>query len=189
MAEAPHTGLAARIAPLGRRLLGRHARLLRATGYSMGHAVAERHEPPAPARAARRLAPVRLVSRSGPPGRAPSSGSGLGPGSTEPAWQPSATESTVLPGVSDWAAEYLFGDATSAVSSGDAWLGGAGLTPRSPEERRVSRAKRGAADVARETKILEGDERPPAPPDPERLARPRPTPPPPHAPAPDPPLS
>src|SRR3954454_17740690 len=161
MTEAPHTGLAARIAPLGRRLLGRHARLLRATGYSMGHAVAERHEPPAPARAARRLAPVRLVSRSGAPVRAP--GWASGSGSAEPAWQPSATESTVLPGVSDWAAEDLFGDATSAVSSGDAWLGGAGLTPRNPEERRVSRAKRGAADVARETKILEGDERPPVP--------------------------
>src|SRR4051795_9110912 len=161
MDDVPKTSFAARIAPLGRRLLGRHARLLRATGYSMGHAVAERHEPPAPARAARRLAPVRLVSRSGAPVRAP--GSGSGSGSAEPAWQPSTTESTVLPGVSDWAAEYLFGDAGSAVSSGDAWLGGAGLTPRSPEERRVSRAKRGAADVARETKILEGDERPPVP--------------------------
>src|SRR4051794_26885825 len=166
MDDVPKTSFAARIAPLGRRLLGRHARLLRATGYSMGHAVAERHEPPAPARAARRLAPVRLVSRSGAPLRAPAPGAGSGSASArgEPAWQPSATESTVLPGVSDWAAEYLFGDATSAVSSGDAWLGGAGLTPRSPEERRVSRAKRGAADVARETKILEGDERPPVPP-------------------------
>src|SRR4051812_25584816 len=153
MAEAPHTGLAARIAPLGRRLLGRHARLLRATGYSMGHAVAERHEPPGAARAARRLAPVRLVSRSAAPRAAP----------VGPAWQPSTTESTVMPGVSDWGAEYLFGDAASAVSSGDAWLGGAGLTPRTPEERRVTRAKRGAAEVAREARILEGDERPPVP--------------------------
>src|SRR3954453_23073321 len=99
MDDVPKTSFAARIAPLGRRLLGRHARLLRATGYSMGHAVAERHEPPAPARAARRLAPVRLVSRSGAPVRASASGSGSA--SAEPAWQPSATESTVLPGVSD----------------------------------------------------------------------------------------
>src|SRR5215218_6937285 len=126
MDDAPQTehgsGLAGLIAPVGRRVLGRHARLMRASGLRLGEAVASRHEPPEPAKAARRLAPVRLVTRApaaAPPAPAPA-----------PSWEPSSAESTVMPGVSDWAAEYLFGDAGAAVSSGDAWAGGAGLKPR-----------------------------------------------------------
>src|SRR6185295_6308855 len=110
----PTGGLARRIAPVGRRLLGRHARLMRASGRRLGEAVADRHQPPAPAVAARRLAPVRLVTRSPAPESPPVSA---------PGWEPSATESTVMPGISDWAAEYLFGDAGTAVSSGEAWMG------------------------------------------------------------------
>src|SRR5215212_10191033 len=148
------SGLAGLIAPVGRRVLGRHARLMRASGLRLGEAVAARHEPPDAAKAARRLAPVRLVTRSA----APAAGAPAAPAaaaSAEPAWQPSSTESTVMTGVSDWAAEYLFGDATAAVSSGDAWMGGAGITPRTSEERRVSRLKRGAPETARAAKILE----------------------------------
>src|SRR4051794_41851020 len=104
MDDVPKTSFAARIAPLGRRLLGRHARLLRATGASLGHAVAQRHEPPEPARAARRLAPVRLVSRSAGPAAAPASGSGPRP--AEPAGEPSPPESTLLPGGSPSAGGY-----------------------------------------------------------------------------------
>jgi hypothetical protein len=155
----PAHRLTALIAPVGQRLLGRHARLMRASGQRLGETVASRHSPPAPAVAARRLTPVRLVSRSSEalPVSAPS-------------WEPSATESTVMPGISDWGAEYLFGDSAAAVSSGDAWMGGANLEPRTPEERRVSRLKRGAPEVARETKILEADDTPPPPPR-KRLAR------------------
>ncbi len=81
-----------------------------------------------------------------------------------------------MPGISDWAAEYLFGDVGTAVSSGEAWMGGANLTPRTPEERQLSRLKRGAPEVAREAKILEADDT--APPPRRRLARqPAPTPP------------
>src|SRR5689334_1455295 len=109
MNDAPQTsgaGLAARIAPVGRRLLRRHARLMRASGLRLGEAVAARHEPPEPAKSARRLAPVRLVTRSSAPPAAPAPSAAGAPG-----WEASPTESTVLPGVSDWGAEYLFGDA------------------------------------------------------------------------------
>src|SRR4051812_20115226 len=121
MKDAPQTehgkGLAGRIAPVGRRVLGRHARLMRASGLRLGGAVAGRQDPPEAAKAARRLAPVRLVTRSPAPPAATAPAA-----SAEPAWQPSSTESTVMPGVSDWAAEYLFGDASAAVSSGDPWM-------------------------------------------------------------------
>src|ERR671931_63831 len=102
MNDVPQTehGLAARIAPVGRRLLGRHARLMRASGLRLGAAVAARHEPPAPAKAARRLAPVRLVTRSAAPAApvAPAATT-ASPGES---WDASPTESTVMPGVSDW---------------------------------------------------------------------------------------
>src|SRR5919198_3904078 len=168
VSQTSGAGLAAKIAPVGRRLLGRHARLMRASGLRLGEAVAARHESPGPAKAARRLAPVRLVTRaSSPPPAAPTPANSSPPGES---WEPSATESTVMPGVSDWGAEYLFGDASAAVSTGQGWLGGAGLQPRTPEERRLSRLKRGAAEVGRAAKILEGDETPP-PPARKRLAR------------------
>ena len=68
MDDAPQTEhgtrLARLIAPVGRRVLGRHARLMRASGLRLGEAVAARHEPPEAAKAARRLAPVRLVTRA-----------------------------------------------------------------------------------------------------------------------------
>src|SRR5262245_30911923 len=144
MDDAPQTEhgtrLAGLIAPVGRRVLGRHARLMRATGLRLGEAVAARHEPPEAAKAARRLAPVRLVTRTpaaAPAPRAPAAPSA--PSSpaappAAPAFEPSGTESTIMPGLSDWAAEYMFGDADAAVSTGQAWMGGAGLTPRTPEE-------------------------------------------------------
>ena len=74
----------------------------------------------------------------------------------------SATESTILPGVSDWAAEWMFGDESSAISTAQPWMGGAGMSPRTPEERRLSRIKRGGPEVARGARILEGDEAPAA---------------------------
>ncbi|HET8754606.1 MAG TPA: hypothetical protein VFM58_01265, partial [Solirubrobacteraceae bacterium] len=125
MDDAPQTehgsGLAGLIAPVGRRVLGRHARLMRASGLRLGEAVAERHEMPEAAKAARRLAPVRLVTRT----PAPAPAAPTAPAA--PAEPPAATgESTIMPGLSDWAAEYLFGDADAAVSTGQAWMGGAG---------------------------------------------------------------
>ncbi|HEX5619427.1 MAG TPA: hypothetical protein VFX51_13465, partial [Solirubrobacteraceae bacterium] len=163
------TGLAGLIAPVGRRVLGRHARLMRATGLRLGEAVAARHEPPEAAKAARRLAPVRLVTRAAAP--APAAAAPAAPGApAAPASPPSGTESTIMPGLSDWAAEYMFGDADAAVSTAQPWMGGAGLTPRTPEERRLSRIKRGGPEVARGAKILEGDETLPAA-SPKRLAR------------------
>ena len=159
MDDTPQTehgsALAALIAPVGRRVLGRHARLMRASGLRLGEAVAARHEPPEAAKAARRLAPVRLVTRT--PAAAPAA-----PGPAAAAPEPAGTESTIMPGLSDWGAEYLFGDPDAAVSTGQAWMGGAGLTPRTPEERRLSRIKRGGPEVARAAKILEGGEPPPA---------------------------
>ncbi|MGH2946282.1 MAG: hypothetical protein ACRDPC_08495, partial [Solirubrobacteraceae bacterium] len=156
-------GLAGRIAPVGRRLLGRQARLRRATGQRLGEAVAARHEPPKAAEAARRLAPVRLVTRSA---AAPAAASSAAPGPAESGWEPSTTESTVLPGMSDWAAEWMFGDQGTALATGDPWMGGIGLEPRTPEQKRLSRVKRGGLEVSRGAKILEGDEQPPAPPEP-----------------------
>src|SRR5687767_14093381 len=96
----------ARIAPVGRRLLGRQARLLRATGATLGEAVARRHETPDSARAAQRLAPVKLVSRSAAPAAAaPAAAAPPAPDAGGSGFDASGESSTVLPGISDWAAE------------------------------------------------------------------------------------
>src|SRR5215211_7381681 len=103
--SAPPPGGARR---LGRRLLGREAALARADGRGLGRTVAARHEPPEPARAVMRLVPARPgVARSpgpGPAGPAPAARPAAGP--AEPGdgggWTPSTTESTIMPGISDW---------------------------------------------------------------------------------------
>src|SRR5215207_2799968 len=100
---------------IGRRLLGRQAVVARASGLRLGRAVAGRHEPPEPARAALRLVPRRApVARSVAPAAAAPAAE---------AWVPSQTESTVMPGVSDWAAEWLFGDGDAAVATGTPFAG------------------------------------------------------------------
>src|SRR5689334_14566096 len=96
------------VGQLGRRVLQRHSRRA-PSGTRLAEAVARRHEPPSTVAGATRLAPVSLrrhaVDRS--------------PAAADPAagevWTPSTTESTVMPGVSDWAAEWLFGDQDKAV--------------------------------------------------------------------------
>src|SRR5919108_3234743 len=173
MADGPQTdqaglsGLVSRLAPVGRRLLGRQARLQRATGRQLSEAVASRHEPPEPARAARRLAPVRLVTRSAAPGvgapAAPAPAPAPAPSpAAEGGWEASSSQSTILPGMSDWAAEWMFGDETAAVQAAHPRMGGAHLKPPTPEERRLSRIKRGGPETARAARILEGDEQAPA---------------------------
>src|SRR4051794_16635836 len=146
---------------LGRRTLGRAAALTRSDGRELGRTVAARHERPEPVRAAMRLVPQRTgVARS--PGAAAGAASAAAPAPAGPAatpagdgWTPSPTESTIMPGISDWAAEWLFGDADTAVSTGTPFMGGAGLTPATPEEKRVARVKRGGPEVARGAKIIE----------------------------------
>src|ERR687896_6886 len=120
---------------IGRRLLGRQAAIARGSGVRLARAVAGRHERPEPV-----------------------------PAAAEPAaepWVPSPTESTITPGISDWGAEWLFGDADTALATGTPFMGGAGVAPPTPEEKRVARARRGAPEVGRGAKILEGDERAP----------------------------
>src|SRR3954468_20207655 len=102
---------------VGTRLLGRQRRIARATGLSLSEAVAGRHEPPKSVEGATRLAPVKLLMRqsSAPaPARpapaapaAPPSAPAAAPSGEGEDWSASTTESTVVPGMSDWAAEYL----------------------------------------------------------------------------------
>ncbi len=80
------------------------------------------------------------------------------PAPVVPAWEPSAAESTIVDGISDWGAEWMFGDSSAAVASADPWIG----APPDTGERRVSRLRRESSEPARAAKILEGDERPPA---------------------------
>ena len=106
---------------IGRRLLGRQATVTRASGLRLGRAVAARHAKPEPARAAVRLVPRTGVARSAAPG-APAPAAPAGPAAPAPApaaaapaapahdWDASPVESTIAPGLSDWAADWLFGD-------------------------------------------------------------------------------
>src|SRR5215216_18572 len=81
---------------IGRRLLGRQSVLARAGGLRLGRTVAARHERPEPVRAALRLVPKReRIARAAAPAAAPAPDAG--------AWVPSQTDSTVMPGISDWA--------------------------------------------------------------------------------------
>ena len=64
----------------------------------------------------------------------------------------------MLPGISDWAAEWMFGDGGTAVAQAEPWAGGAAVKPRTPEEKRLSRLKRGGPEVSRGARILEGDD-------------------------------
>src|SRR3954454_9928588 len=161
---------------VGTRLLGRQRRIARATGLSLSEAVAGRHEPPKSVEGATRLARVKLLMRqSAAPAPAPAAPAAPAAAAAPPSapaaapsgegedWSASTTESTVVPGMSDWAAEYLFGDQQVAREAAIPWAGGLGVTPRTPEERKLSRLKRGAPEVARGARILEpGDELPAA---------------------------
>ena len=119
---------------IGRRLLGRQAAVTRSSGLRLGRAVAGRHERPEPVRAAMRLVPkpAGVARAAAPPAAAPAGD----------AWVPSTTESTIVPGISDWASEWLFGDTGTAVAMGTPFAGGADFTPRTPEQKRLSRIKR-----------------------------------------------
>src|SRR5919108_110878 len=148
---------------IGHRLLGRQARLTRASGLRLGRAVAGRHERPEPVRAALRLVPKKAgVARAAAPAPAPAL--------AEEQWVASPEESTILPGVSDWGAEWLFGDADAAVAAGTPFMG-AESAVRTPEEKRVARIKRGGPEVARAAKIIEGPEQPPPTPGPAGVSR------------------
>src|SRR5687768_2278056 len=144
---------------IGRRLLGRQAAVTRGSGLRLGRAVTGRHERPEPIRAAMRLVPKQAAIARAPAGPAAPAPAAASSGE---GWVPSPTESTITPGISDWGAEWLFGDADVAVATGAPFMGGAGIAPPTPEEKRVARMKRGGPEVARAAKILEGDERPPA---------------------------
>src|SRR5215208_5189839 len=122
---------------IGRRLLGRQATVTRASGLRLGRAVAARHGKPEPVRAALRLVPRAGLARSSAPG-APAAAGPAAPGGAPAApagpppaaapahdWDASASESTIAPGLSDWAADWLFGDGDAAVSSGTPFMGGA----------------------------------------------------------------
>src|SRR5918992_2324975 len=139
---------------IGRRLLGRQAAVERGSGLRLARAVAGRHQRPEPVRAALRLVPKRESVA-----RAPAPAPAAAPAA--PAWEPSATESTIVPGISDWGAEWLFGDADTALATGTPFMGGAGVAPPTPEEKKIARARRGAPEVGRGAKILEGDEQAP----------------------------
>src|SRR5215213_2517477 len=139
---------------IGRRLLGRQATIARASGLHLGRSVAARHGTPEPVRAAMRLVPkpagiARAAAAPGP--AAPAA----------PAWEPSPEHSTIAPGLSDWAADWLFGDGDAAVATGTPFMGGAGIAPPTPEEKRLDRIARGGPEAARAQKIFEGDARPP----------------------------
>src|SRR5215212_6179740 len=90
---------------IARRLLGRQAAVTRATGLRLGRTVARRHERPEPARAA-----VRLVRRKAGVARAAAPAASAAPAPAAESWTPSPTESTITPGISDWGAEWLFGE-------------------------------------------------------------------------------
>ena len=138
---------------IGRRLLRREAAVTRSSGLRLGRAVARRHERPEPVRAAMRLVPKPAgVARAA----APSPAAAPAPAPAADAWVPSATESTIMPGISDWGSEWLFGDADTAVSTGAPFAPGSDYTPRTPEQKRLSRLKRGGPEVARAAKIVEG---------------------------------
>src|SRR5215211_3036630 len=147
---------------IGRRLLGREARLTRASGLRLGRAVAARHERPEPVRAAMRLVPKKAgVARAATPAPAPAADQ----------WVAAATESTIVPGISDWGAEWLFGDSDEAIATGRPFMGGAGVDLPTPEEKRVARTKRGGLEVGRAARIREGDEEPAAAAGPARVSR------------------
>src|SRR3954454_5626946 len=169
---------------VGTRLLGRQRRIARATGLSLSEAVAGRHEPPKSVEGATRLARVKLLMRqSAAPAPAPAAPAAPAAAAAPPSapaaapsgegedWSASTTESTVVPGMSDWAAEFLFGDEQVARAAADPWAGGLGVTPRTPEERKLSRLKRGAPEAARGARILEPGDEPPATAPTESIAR------------------
>src|SRR5215208_5791847 len=147
---------------IGRRLIGRQATMARASGLHLGRSVAARHGKPEPVRAAMRLVPkpagLARSAAAGPGAAAPAAGA-----SAEPAWEPSPTQSTIAPGLSDWASEWLFGDGDAAIATGTPFMGGAGVAPPTSESKRVARVARGGPEVARAAKIFEGDEGPPRP--------------------------
>src|SRR5690349_8048604 len=148
---------------IGRRLLGRRATMVRASGLSLGRSVAARHGKPEPVRAAMRLVPkpagVARAAATGPAAPAPAAPAAApAPAAASPSWEASPTESTIATGMSDWAADWLFGDGDAAVASGTPFMGGAGIAPPTQEEKRLARIARGGPEVARAQKIFEGDE-------------------------------
>src|SRR5918995_6416405 len=145
---------------IGGRLLGRQATMSRASGLSLGRSVTARHGKPEPVRAAMRLVPkpAGIARAAAAGGAAASPAPAPAPAAPAPAWEASPEQSTIAPGMSDWAAEWLFGDGDAAVASGTPFMGGAGVAPPTPEEKRLARIARGGPEVARAQKIFEGDE-------------------------------
>src|SRR5688500_18381800 len=149
---------------IGRRLLSRQAAVTRAAGMRLGRIVTARHETPEPVRAAMRLVPnpagiARAAAAA--PAPAPAAPAPAPAPAASEAWVPSPTESTIVPGISDWAADWMFGDGDTAVAAGDPFVDGA-IPPRTAEEKKLARLKRGGPEVARAARILEGDELPPS---------------------------
>src|SRR5215207_8857566 len=160
---------------IGRRLIGRQATMARASGLHLGRSVAARHGKPEPVRAAMRLVPkpAGLARSAAAAGPAAAAAAPAAAASAEPAWEPSPTQSTIAPGLSDWASEWLFGDGDAAIATGTPFMGGAGIAPPTAESKRVARVARGGPEVARAAKIFEGDDGPPRP-EPERAGAPEP---------------
>src|SRR5215213_1846686 len=94
---------------IGRRLLSRQAAVTRAAGTRLGRSVSERHEAPEPVRAAMRLVPkpagVARAAAAPAPAAALAAPAAPAARAADPGWVPSPTESTIVPGISDWAAE------------------------------------------------------------------------------------
>src|SRR5215204_6531319 len=108
---------------IGRRLIGRQATMARASGLQLGRSVAARHATPEPVRAAMRLVPkpagIARAAAASVAAPAPAAAPAAAPAPAADAWVPSPTESTIVPGISDWAADWMFGDGETAVATGD----------------------------------------------------------------------
>ena len=138
---------------IGRRLLGRQAAVTRASGLRLGRAVAGRHERPEPVRAAMRLVPKRAgVARCGGAAAAAPAAPAEGMGAVGDREHDHAGHLRLGLGVA------VRRRAARRYRTGSPFMGGAEHKPRTPEQKRVSRIKRGGPEVARAAKILEGDD-------------------------------
>src|SRR5215208_1464492 len=150
--ETPHTtGSGLPPVRMALRVIGRHGHR---GGPHLARAVAE-------ARAPKHLdASTRLARHAAPEAAAPPAAATpayAAPAATEPAASPSSDVRSEL-GMSDFAKEFLFGDA-SAATSGLTPMSAASTMPEgtSAKEARLARRRaRGALDVSRAAKILEG---------------------------------
>ena len=144
---------------IGRRVLDRSERLSRAAGLGLSHAVVARTQSGVLPRAKRLVPGARptwraTAAREPAVARAPA-------GAGDEGWVASQTESTILPGASDWAADWLFGGGEAAESEGTPWMGAA--TPAAAAPKKLSRRAASAPAAARTYKVLESGEEPPAP--------------------------